>query len=98
MKIITAEELKSWQRNLKDFILLDVREIWEHEAYSIGGENIPLGELLSQKNKLDKEATIVVYCEKGIRSAIAIQRLEPYGFNKLYNLTGGMSGWRVENS
>jgi len=37
----------------------------------------------------------VLYCEKGIRSSIAIQRLEASGFNNLYNLAGGMKAWKA---
>lgn len=94
MKSITAAELKGWQRTVKEHLLLDVREEWEHAAYNIGGINIPLGEIMANKNMLDKTKTIVVYCEKGIRSAIAIQRLEAYGFADMLNLEGGMSAWR----
>lgn len=94
MKSITAAELKGWQQTVKEFVLLDVREEWEHAAYNIGGINIPLGDIMANKNMLDKNKTIVVYCEKGIRSAIAIQRLEAHGFADMLNLEGGMSAWR----
>lgn len=78
----------------KLFLLLDVREEWEHEAFNIGGTNIPLGDLMGRKNELDVNVPVVLYCEKGVRSAIAIQRLEAYGFTELYNLEGGMAAWR----
>ncbi|MBZ0098330.1 MAG: rhodanese-like domain-containing protein [Taibaiella sp.] len=94
MKSITVSELKGWKKNAKKFLLLDVREEWEHAAGNIGGVNIPLGELLSRKEEVDKDETVVVYCEKGIRSAIAIQRLEAYEFHHLINLTGGMTAWK----
>lgn len=94
MKSITYQELKCWQADDKKFILVDVREDWERNLYNIGGMHIPFGELMSRKNELDAKATIVLYCEKGIRSAIAIQRLGEYGFNDLYNLEGGMAAWR----
>lgn len=94
MKSITYQELKGWQADNKKFILVDVREDWEHDAYNIGGVHIPFGELMLRKNELDTSDTIVLYCEKGIRSAIAIQRLGEYGFNDLYNLEGGMAAWR----
>lgn len=94
MKSITPVELKSWQRNAKTYLLLDVREEWEHAAFNIGGINIPLGDIMARKTELDNSKPIVIYCEKGIRSAIAIQRLEQYGFSDLYNLTGGMTAWK----
>ena len=95
MKSITTEELKGWIAEQKVHLLIDVREQWEHEAYNIGGRNIPLGELISRKAELNCEQPVVIYCEKGIRSVIAIQRLETYGFSDIYNLEGGMLKWRA---
>ena len=48
-----------------------------------------------QTNKLAKDIPVIFYCEKGIRSVIALQRLEalPIQLN-FYNLTGGMQAWR----
>ena len=94
MKSITPSELKGWLENHKIFELLDVREDWEHEAYNIGGKNIPMNDVMSQKDVIDKNIPTVIYCEKGVRSAIIIQRLMAYGFDNIYNLEGGMSAWR----
>ncbi len=94
MKQISSLEVKKWLEEQKDFLLLDVREGWENEEYNIGGINMPLGVLISRRNELDPEKTTVIYCEKGIRSVIAIQRLEEYGFINLYNLSGGMQAWK----
>ena len=75
-------------------MLVDIREDWEREAYNIGGEHIVMGELMSRVNELPKDKDIVLYCEKGIRSVIAIQRLEDAGFHNLFNLAGGMKAWK----
>jgi len=91
MKQLNAAELKKWMDDKHYFLLVDVREKWEHAAYNIGGIHIPLGEIITRKDEIPKGADVVVYCEKGVRSAIAIQRLEPLGFENLYNLTGGVS-------
>lgn len=94
MQQINAAQLQQWIADNKDIVLVDVREQWEHENYNIGGILIPLGELMLRKDELPKEKTLVLYCEKGIRSVIAIQRLETYGYEDMYNLAGGMSAWR----
>lgn len=94
MKTITIELLKSWLGEGKNFLLVDVREDWEHAAYNIGGVNIPLGDVMTNVKELETDVPLVIYCEKGIRSAIAIQRLQARGFEDLYNLEGGMSAWR----
>ena len=94
MKQLTTAQLREWMKSSKEFMLVDVREPLEREAFSIGGSLIPLGEIMSAQGSLRKDMPVVLYCEKGIRSAIAIQRLEALGFENLYNLTGGMKAWR----
>ena len=94
MHQLTAIELQEWKEVDKDFVLIDVREDWEHEAYNIGGFLIPLGTLIGRRNEIPTDKKIVLYCEKGIRSVIAIQRLATYGYANLYNLAGGMKAWK----
>ena len=94
MKDVSPEELANWIDEKKDFLLVDVRESYERSAFSIGGMHIPLGDLFRRKDEISQEKPVVFYCEKGIRSAIAIQRLESSGFGNLYNLTGGVKSWK----
>ena len=75
-------------------MLIDVREDYERTAYNIGGIHIPIGELIARMNEIPKDKELVLYCEKGIRSVIAIQRLESSGFHNLINLAGGMKAWK----
>ena len=98
MKEITPQELYSLLQNQPPF-LLDVREPFEHEAFNIGGELIPLGEVMAHATALPRNRTVVVYCKKGIRSQIAIQRLEEkHGFSNLVNLIGGIERWKRDIS
>lgn len=94
MKQVTPVELRRWLADNKDFLLVDVREEHEREYYNIGGIHIPMGELMSRLDELPKDKEVVLYCEKGIRSVIAIQRLESSGFHNLVNLSGGMKAWK----
>ncbi len=80
----------------KDFLLVDIRELWERDMYNIGGEHIPMGELMSASAKWPGNKDIVLYCEKGVRSVIAIQRLEAAGMEQLFNLSGGMKAWKSD--
>ena len=50
---------------------------------------------MNRRSEISKQDTTVIYCEKGIRSTIAIQRLEALGYQNLYNLEGGMSKWKT---
>lgn len=92
---VSPLELQEWINDKKNFTLVDVREDFERELYNIGGVHIPLGELIQRRDELPKTEPIVFYCEKGIRSTIALQRLEDLGFNNMFNLTGGMKAWRA---
>lgn len=83
----------------EEVFLLDVREPDEHANYNIGGTLIPLSDLLLQQQQIPTHQTVVVYCKKGIRSQIAIQRLEEkFGFTNLVNLMGGMDAWKKEEA
>ncbi len=95
MNQITPQQLTEWNSSHKDYLLVDIREDWEREAYNIGGVHIPLGDLMARVNELPKDKEVVLYCEKGIRSVLAIQRLESMGFHNLVNLSGGMKAWKV---
>lgn len=78
------------------FNLLDVREPTEHKIANIGGILIPLGQLPSRLDELDRGADIVVYCHHGKRSGIAVEFLKRQGFNRVLNLTGGIEEWSKE--
>jgi rhodanese-related sulfurtransferase len=94
MQELSAAGLRQWTAEGKDFELVDVREPFEHAHFNIGGALIPMGELMARREELPRDKPVVLYCEKGIRSVIAIQRLEGLGFRNLINLTGGMKAWR----
>ncbi len=95
MKQISAAEFKA--RDAGDYVLIDVREAWERELYNIGGLHIPMDELFKKAAELPRDKEVILYCEKGIRSVIAIQRLEAQGFSNLTNLAGGMKAWKASN-
>ena len=94
MKQLSPDELKKWTDSGQDFLLIDIREGWERESFNIGGLHISMGDLFNQSAELPRDKDVVLYCEKGIRSVIAIQRLEAAGFENLFNLAGGMKAWK----
>ena len=89
---ISADTLKQWLEDPeKDFQLVDVREAEEYERHNIGGLLLPLSELGTHIDQLNRESTIVVHCQSGIRSRKAIKILsEQFGFTNLINLEGGL--------
>mgnify|MGYP000898345329 CR=1 FL=1 len=94
MHHISVSELKEKLKDPACLQLVDVREPWEHALFNIGGTLIPLGSLTENIEKISTSKTVVFYCQKGIRSQIAIQRLEQkLQLNNLINLQGGMDAW-----
>lgn len=74
--------------------ILDVREEAEYAFGHIeGAKSIPMGELDSRMNELDKNQEIYVICRTGKRSDLAAQKLTNHGFEKVYNVLPGMTGW-----
>jgi len=96
MNEITVQELKDWQDQGKDFQLVDVREDFEYEMSNLGGELIPLGGVLIESGKIDKNKPVVLMCRSGKRSAMALMQLEQQGFTNLYNLQGGILAWQQQ--
>lgn len=95
MEDIRITELKEKFERKEDFILIDVREPYEHEEFNVGGQLIPLAKLPAQLDGLTphKDQEIVLYCRSGNRSGIAKQLMERAGFTKVRNLLGGMLDW-----
>ncbi len=95
MNSISALDLKEKLDNDEAIVLIDVRESFEHNDFNIGGMLMPMNTLFEQIENIPKDKPVVLYCAKGIRSAIVIQRLEEkYGYTNLINLSGGMYAWR----
>ena len=89
MKEMSWQEVKE---RLNDFYLLDVREPQEFERYNIGGENLPIGDIINNEMyKPETKKPILVICQVGVRSAMVIKELEKRDSSlELYNLDGGL--------
>jgi rhodanese-related sulfurtransferase len=96
MKEITVKELKRKLDKQEDFQLIDVREEFEYEVSNLNGENIPLGGLLLEVEKIATDKPVIIHCRSGARSAAAVMQLEAQGFTQLYNLKGGIVAWAQE--
>ena len=99
MGIIQAEELKERMLASEQLNLIDVRQPEEHKEFNIGGQLIPLGEVLAmQIDAIEdlKDKEIICYCRSGQRSMQACMMLETMGFINVKNLAGGMLGWETK--
>jgi len=94
---ITVQELADRRRREDDFLLVDVRERHEWAIARIEGATlIPLGEIGRSLDKLPKDREIVVYCKGGVRSAQAADQLVQAGYERVTNVTGGITAWSTE--
>jgi len=97
MKEVSVHELKKMMDEKNDFQLIDVREPGEHEFCNIGGELIPMGNILQNTDKIDTEKDVIIYCRSGNRSANIIRALEQhFSYTNLINLKGGILEWADE--
>ena len=94
MKEIDVQELKAWRDNNTAHQLVDVREAYEYEAGNLGGEHIPMGDVLGRHTELRRDIPVVLQCRSGGRSAALLTALEDhYQMDNLYNLKGGAQAW-----
>ncbi|HXG45306.1 MAG TPA: molybdopterin-synthase adenylyltransferase MoeB [Gemmatimonadales bacterium] len=94
---LTPLELAARLGRGEDFDLLDVREPHEWEIGRIPGARlVPLGSLGDALAELDPDRDIVVYCKSGNRSARAALQLQAAGFQRVWNLAGGIIRWSEE--
>lgn len=93
---ISASQLQKMINSNSNMLILDVRNSGEYRNGHIpNAKNIPVDTLLSNLSTLSsyKNSEIVVYCASGGRSTKACNILSKNGFNKVYNLSGGVSSY-----
>lgn len=92
-------ELKTRMDRGDPLVLVDVRELFESQIADLpeyGQLRIPVREIPFRGGSLDPDAEIVMYCRSGPRSSWATERLMEMGYEKVFNLTGGVLGWRSQ--
>lgn len=93
----SVSELKQQLNSLNPPVLIDVRtrEEFSSGAISKKAKNISITSFNfnDEIQKLDKNATYVVYCRSGNRSAAACKVMMNLGFKNVSNLNGGIIAW-----
>ena len=92
---ISVQELKAKMDN-GGINVLDVREPYEYEIANLGAPLIPLNELPQRYEELDRDEPLAIHCRSGARSANAVKLLQERGFEKVYNVEGGILAWSEE--
>ncbi|HQV76853.1 MAG TPA: rhodanese-like domain-containing protein [Chitinophagales bacterium] len=90
------EFLVAYNEQKENAVLLDVRTAAEIAEGSIEDHiaiDIQQPNFMEKVGTLDKSKTYFVYCRSGNRSGQACKYMATQGFEKLYNLKGGMMAW-----
>lgn len=94
VKQLTVEEASERLHRGDDMIVLDVREPSELRIAALPGTtHIPMNDIPARAEELPKDKDIVVMCHHGMRSMQVALYLERQGFERLYNLAGGIDAW-----
>ncbi len=89
---VSVQEMDSLLKSDADIQFVDVRRVAEFDAGAAPNSvNIPLDKLPSEFGPLDPTRPAYVICQGGYRSSIGTIILENAGFEKVINVTGGMT-------
>jgi rhodanese-related sulfurtransferase len=94
--LVNIEAIDAVKLINNDAVVIDLRSV---DAFSKGhivsARNIPSDELDAKMSNLEsmKSKSIVAVCDAGITSTKAVNSLRKAGFESVYGLKGGMSGW-----
>jgi rhodanese-related sulfurtransferase len=98
-KRIKEEDFRETKKRLdasEKMVLIDTREESEWARGHIPGA-IHLGKGIIErdieKTVPDKDATVVLYCGGGFRSALAADNLQKMGYRNVISMDGGWRGW-----
>ncbi len=92
---VDASTLSKWVSEIKDLVLIDVGTKGDFaEGHIPGSISLPLGASFEERSKnLSKEKTYILICPTGRRSATAAKLMMGQGYEKVYNLKGGITDW-----
>ncbi len=93
---LSANEAKERLQTVTNVAILDVRTPKEYAEGHIANArmiNIYDSDFLNRLSGLDKNKTYFVYCRSGSRSMTALKRMKELGFEKVWNLSGGIGAW-----
>ena len=81
--------------------LLDVREDWEVavacvQLPGVQHHHIPMGQVPARLAELNPVQPVVCLCHHGMRSAQVVAFLLRQGYDRVYNLTGGIDAWSLD--
>jgi rhodanese-related sulfurtransferase len=97
MEILNPNTLEKMMAENADITIIDVRTEEEIAEGMIEGAhhiNIFSPDFMNKIDAYDRSKTYVMVCRSGARSGQACMQMMGLGFEKIYNLEGGMMSWR----
>lgn len=92
-KVVSLEEIK---RSISDgnAQVVDLRGATEYKSGHIDhADNVFLGTLPANLDKISKDKKVIVHCQGGDRSTIGYSLLLKHGFNNIFNFSGSINEW-----
>ena len=82
------------RRQAAGALLIDVRqpEEWQ-QGHAPNARLIPLGSLGSHLPDVPRDRDVLLICRSGNRSGTAQRQLQQLGYERVFNISGGMSAW-----
>lgn len=94
MVYINSLELKSRLDKGDSMTILDIREPYEYAICSIGGLEIPMGDIQSRFAEIPKDEDLIILCRSGKRAAAVANLLTTeHSMTNVIVLDGGILGW-----
>ena len=95
MNTLTPTAAQTLRREASAF-LLDVRGFDEFAAgHADGAVCVPLPDLERRAGELPTDRPVLVMCQSGGRSALAVARLRALGMDQITDVEGGFNAWRL---
>ena len=93
---VTAETLTAQLAAREPPLVLDVRMAQEwQESHIAGSINIPLHRLQERLDEVPRGRPLVVHCQSGYRSSVAVSLLAQKGVTDVSDLVGGIVAWQA---
>ena len=93
--IINGFVKPAFHNDLKDSLLIDIREKGTFESTIEGSINIPTSQIRDRLNEIPKDKKVVLFCNTGFQSYVASRILLQRGYTNVYSLSGGIELYNI---
>lgn len=93
---LDAQKLIEENRDNPGFVIIDLRTKREFDDGHIAGArqiHYYATNFLRLMSQFDRESTLLLYCQKGRQSPLALRAMQRLRFARIYILDGGMEEW-----